>query len=67
MRAYLEELYRSDPASFVRVHRQHIAALAYVRELHPLINGAWRVVMNDGQEIPVSRSFAPALKGRLER
>jgi DNA-binding LytR/AlgR family response regulator len=56
-----------DPSSFVRVHRQHIAALAHVRELHPLINGAWRLVMNDGREIPVSRSFAPALKGRLER
>ncbi|HSP17643.1 MAG TPA: LytTR family DNA-binding domain-containing protein [Thermoanaerobaculia bacterium] len=56
-----------DPSSFVRVHRQHIAALAHVRELHPLINGVWRLVMNDGREIPVSRSFAPALKGRLER
>jgi DNA-binding LytR/AlgR family response regulator len=56
-----------DPSGFVRVHRQHIAALAHVRELQPLINGAWRLVMNNGKEIPVSRSFAPALKGRLER
>jgi DNA-binding LytR/AlgR family response regulator len=56
-----------DPSSFVRVHRQHIVGLAHVREMHPLINGAWQVVMNDGREIPVSRSFAPALKGRLER
>jgi two-component system LytT family response regulator len=56
-----------DPASFVRVHRQHVIGLGHVRELHPLINGAWQVVMNDGRQIPVSRSFAPALKGRLER
>jgi len=56
-----------DPASFVRVHRQHIVGLAHAREIQPLINGAWQVVMNDGREIPVSRSFAPALKGRLER
>jgi len=56
-----------DPSSFVRVHRQHIAGLAHVRELHPVINGAWRLVMNNGGEIPVSRSFAPAVKGRLER
>ena len=56
-----------DPSSFVRVHRQHLVGLAHVRELHPLINGAWRLLMNDGREIPVSRSFAPALKNRLER
>jgi DNA-binding LytR/AlgR family response regulator len=56
-----------DPSSFVRVHRQHIVSLAHVQELHPLINGAWQVVMTDGREVPVSRSFAPALKGRLER
>jgi DNA-binding LytR/AlgR family response regulator len=63
----LATLAESLDASFARIHRQHLVSLSHVKELHPLIHGAWRAVMSDGREVPVSRGFASSLRARIER
>lgn len=56
-----------NPEHFLRLHRQHLVSLAAIRELHPLVGGTMRVVLNDGTELPVSRAHAAALRERLHR
>jgi two-component system LytT family response regulator len=56
-----------DAARFVRVHRSAIVNLACVRELEPLASGDQRLVLNDGTELRVSRTYRPALDERLGR
>ena len=56
-----------DTARFVRVHRSAIVNLAFVRELEPLASGDQRLVLSDGTELRVSRTYRPALDERLGR
>lgn len=56
---HLEEIL---PDGFMRCHRGFIVSLSHIRRLS-LTQG--RVVMDDGAEIPVSRSYRSALKERL--
>ncbi len=56
-----------DAARFVRVHRSAIVNLAFVREVEPLASGDQRMVLNDGTELRVSRTYRPALDERLGR
>ncbi len=45
-----------DPARFVRIHRSTIVNLERVRELQPLFNGEYAVLLSDGTELKLSRS-----------
>jgi two-component system LytT family response regulator len=45
-----------DPARFVRIHRSTIVNLERVRELQPLFNGEYAVLLADGTELKLSRS-----------
>jgi two-component system LytT family response regulator len=56
-----------DGGRFVRVHRSAIVNLAFVREVEPLASGDQRLVLNDGTELRVSRTYRPALDERLGR
>lgn len=56
-----------DGSRFVRVHRSAIVNLAFVREVEPLASGDQRMVLNDGTELRVSRTYRPALDERLGR
>jgi two-component system LytT family response regulator len=56
-----------DAARFVRVHRSAIVNLAFVRQLEPLASGDQRLVLSDGTELRVSRTYRPALDERLGR
>ena len=54
-----------DPSRFVRTHRSAIVNLACVRELAPLASGDQRLMLNDGTELRVSRSYRAAVDARL--
>jgi two-component system LytT family response regulator len=49
-----------DPKRFARVHRSTVVNLRQVRELRPLSNGDQRMVLNDGTELPISRTHREA-------
>jgi two-component system, LytTR family, response regulator len=52
---------------FVRVHRSAIVNVACVREMEPLASGDQRLLLSDGTELRVSRTYRPALEERLGR
>lgn len=54
-----------DSETFLRVHRQWLVNLNHIREMQPLIHGAWQLIMSNGQEVPVSRRYALSLKKRV--
>src|SRR5262249_8767192 len=62
MRALTDSL---DADRFVRVHRSAIVNLARVREVEPLASGDQRLVLSDGTELRVSRTYRADLESRL--
>jgi two-component system, LytTR family, response regulator len=50
---------------FVRVHRSAIVNVAYVREVEPLASGDQRLMLSDGTELRVSRTYRAALEARM--
>ena len=58
---------RLDPRRFARVHRAAIVNLDHVAALRPAFAGAWRLELkgDPGEEVPVSRARARALRERL--
>ena len=50
---------------FVRVHRSAIVNVACIRTVEPLTSGDQRLVLSDGTELRVSRTYRPALDDRL--
>ena len=57
---------RLDPARFVRVSRSSIVNADRVRELQPMFNGDFVVVLRDGTKVAGSRRYRAAF-GRLTR
>jgi two-component system, LytTR family, response regulator len=56
-----------DADRFVRVHRSAIVNVACVREVEPLASGDQRLLLSDGTELRVSRTYRAALEERLGR
>ena len=56
-----------DADRFVRVHRSAIVNLSRVREMEPLVSGDQRLVLSDGTELRVSRTYRAVLDERLGR
>jgi two-component system LytT family response regulator len=48
---------RLDVHKFVRIHRSLIVNREYVKELKPWYSGEYSVVMDDGKELTLSRSY----------
>ena len=48
---------RLDPARFQRVHRSAIVNVAKVKELHPHSNGEYFLILENGNELKLSRSY----------
>ncbi|MGE0660953.1 MAG: LytTR family DNA-binding domain-containing protein [Reyranellaceae bacterium] len=46
-----------DAASFVRVHKSSIVNIARVREVEPWFNGDWRIHLQDGTVVALSRRY----------
>jgi two-component system, LytTR family, response regulator len=56
---------RLDPNRFVRIHRSRIVNLDYVREIQPLWGGDYSVLMRDGTELTMSRTYRASLQAAL--
>lgn len=46
-----------DPNRFVRVHKSHIVNIARVAEVTPWVSGDWRIRLQDGAELNLSRRY----------
>jgi len=46
-----------DPRRFVRVHKSYMVNIAHVREVEPWMSGDWRIRMDDGAEVSLSRRY----------
>ena len=46
-----------DPRRFVRVHKSHVVNVARVVEVTPWVSGDWRIRLQDGSEINLSRRY----------
>ncbi len=46
-----------DPSHFIRIHRSIIARIDRVKELKPLINGDHLVILMDGTQLSMSRTY----------
>lgn len=57
---------RLDARRFVRIHRSTLVNIERIHELRPLFNGDHKVVLHDGTQLSLSRSYAPDMLARLE-
>lgn len=48
---------RLDPARFQRIHRSAIVNIDRVKELHPHSNGEYFIILDNGAELKLSRSY----------
>jgi two-component system, LytTR family, response regulator len=55
-----------DPDAFIRVHRSVIVRIDRIRELEPLVQGDYVVVLKDGTKITSSRSYRERMRDLLE-
>ena len=46
-----------DPKRFVRVHKSHVVNIARVAEVTPWVSGDWRIRLQDGAEVNLSRRY----------
>lgn len=66
MRARLKSLVQERlPDCFVQIHKSTVVNLNYIDRLEPLNNTEFRLFLNTGKELKVSRTFAKELKQRL--
>ena len=56
---------RLDPQSFVRVSRAALVSIARIREVQPLFNGDFVVLLKNGAQVNGSRRFRAALDALL--
>jgi two-component system LytT family response regulator len=56
---------RLDPRQFLRIHRSTMVNIERVRELKPSFHGEYVVVLHDGTELKLSRSYRDRLQGLL--
>jgi two-component system LytT family response regulator len=50
-----------DSKQFLRIHRSTILNMDRVKELQPYFNGEYIIILKDGTELKLSRSYRPAL------
>jgi two-component system LytT family response regulator len=56
---------RLDPSRFVRIHRSRIVNIERIARLTPLFNGDHTVILHDGTELALSRTYRAALFAAL--
>jgi two-component system, LytTR family, response regulator len=65
-RATLNQLTaRLDPARFIRVHRSATVNIDSIVRLEPVSHGEFDVILKDGRQTRVSRTYRAALEQRL--
>jgi two-component system LytT family response regulator len=55
-----------DPERFVRIHRSTLLNVERVKEVHPLFNGDQIVILKDGTELTLSRTYRESFINILE-
>ena len=58
---------RLDPEHFIRIHRSTLVNIDRVRELQPLFGGEYAVLLRDGRQLTLSRTYRTRLQQLLER
>lgn len=56
-----------DPNLFARIHRAVIVNLDRIRELQPWFAGDYIVILRDGRQLKLSRTYREALQARMHR
>ncbi|MBV6520364.1 MAG: Transcriptional regulatory protein BtsR [Gemmatimonadaceae bacterium] len=56
-----------DPNEFARIHRAVIVNLDRIRELQPWFAGDYIVILRDGRQLKLSRTYREALQQRMHR
>ena len=56
---------RIDPAKFFRIHRSTIVNIERVREIQPLFHGDYVVLLRDGTQLTLSRTYRQRLEELL--
>ena len=54
-----------DPREFVRIHRSAIVNINRIKELQPWSHGEYHVILNDGTQLTLSRSYREKLQAAL--
>ena len=52
-----------DSTRFIRIHRSFIVNVSRIRELQPCNSGEFIVLLQDGKELPCSRTYRRTLQG----
>lgn len=52
---------RLDPSHFVRIHRSAVVNIERVREIEPTLQGHWKLRLDSGEQLRLSRHFRDAL------
>lgn len=53
---------RLDPQQFIRIHRSTIVAIEAIKEMRPHFNGEYIILLKNGTELKLSRSYKENLK-----
>lgn len=56
-----------DPSMFVRIHRAVIVNIDRIRELQPWFAGDYVVILRDGRQLKLSRTYREHLQSRMHR
>ena len=51
-----------DPDKFLRIHRSALVNIERIKELHPLFSGDYTVILHDGTQLTLSRSYHSKLQ-----
>ena len=54
-----------DPKDFMRIHRSTIVNLDRIKSFHPLFNGDQIIILKDGRELNLSRTYYDKLMTRI--
>lgn len=54
-----------DPEQFLRIHRSQMVNIDRIRELQPLLNGEYAVVLRSGERLTLSRGYRERVRSRL--
>lgn len=57
---------RLDPQVFMRIHRSTIVNLDHIKSLHPLFNGDQIIILKNGVELNLSRTYYERLMLRIK-
>ena len=56
-----------DPANFLRIHRSVIVRINQIRELQPWMHGEYRVILENGTQLMLTRNYRQNLQKVIGR